>query len=323
MADIGWLCLAIAAAYGVAVVAGLASYRRGPIAGVALAGASVAVLAAPLLIPADKIIYRALSAYASTDLFFRLLDFRREVCKKSERISLLDFFDFLAPFPVLLVVFRARCQRWENARFTWRDTIRVLVGVAGVTSGFVLLDVAAGIAAIRESFLLDHVAKVAIFVLTIETASQGLFGLERMAGFDAPPIVRAAFLSRTVAEFWMRYNTRVHRWLYENVFLPSGGRHAPIRGIVLVFFVSAVLHELMFGIATSRFDGYQFAFFFMQTPAVLASGAIERLANRAGWIGAALGRGLAIAWMIGSSVFFFHGVNRVFPFLYVSESWLP
>jgi hypothetical protein len=323
MADIGWLCLAIAAAYGVAVVAGLTSFRRGPIAGVAVAGASVAVLAAPLLIPADKIVYRALSAYVSTDLFFRLVDFRREVCKKSERPSLPDFFGFLVPFPVLLVVYRARCQRWENARFAWGDLVRVVVGVAGVTSGFVLVDVTAGIAALRESFLLDHVAKVAIFVLTIETASQGLFGLERMTGFDAPPIVRTAFLSRTVAEFWMRYNTRVHRWLYENVFLPSGGRHAPMRGILLVFFVSAVLHELMFGIATSRFDGYQFAFFFMQAPAVLASGVVERLANRGGWVGAALARVLAIGWMTGSSVFFFHGVNRVFPFVYVSESWLP
>lgn len=50
---------------------------------------------------------------------------------------------------------------------------------------------------------------------------------------------------------------------------------------------------------------------------------LERLATRAGFIGKAIAHSVTILWMYVTSVSFFHGVNRVFPFYYASEPWLP
>jgi D-alanyl-lipoteichoic acid acyltransferase DltB (MBOAT superfamily) len=176
---------------------------------------------------------------------------------------------------------------------------------------------------LRSSFALDHVTKLVIFVVLIESLSRLLVGLERLAGFDTTPIVQNMFLARTVAEFWRRYNRRVHDWFEVNVFRPGGGRRAPVRAVVLVFLVSALFHEVMFDVALSRIDGYQFAFFALQIPAVLASGWLERLARRGGLVGKVVAHGVAILWMVSTSVFFFRGVHRIFPVVYVSEPWLP
>ena len=111
------------------------------------------------------------------------------------------------------------------------------------------------------------------FVLAIESLSRAVCGLERLAGFDTTPMIRNAYLSRTVSEFWRRYNDRIHDWLYRNVFQAIGGRRAPVRSLLLVFLVSGLFHEVAFAMATSRLTGYQFAFFTIQGPAALASGA--------------------------------------------------
>jgi hypothetical protein len=176
---------------------------------------------------------------------------------------------------------------------------------------------------LRSCFLIDHAVMVLLFIVAVEALAQALWGLERLAGFNTTPLIRFAFLSRTPAEFWQRYNTRVHAWLYYNVFVPCGGLKAPVRGICLTLLVSGLLHELMFDIATSRPDGYQLMFFLLQVPGILASPGLERLARHAGLAGKALAHGLTILWMAATSVFFFHGVNRIFPFVYASEPLLP
>jgi MBOAT, membrane-bound O-acyltransferase family len=148
-------------------------------------------------------------------------------------------------------------------------------------------------------------------------------GLERLAGFDTTPIVRNAYLSRTISEFWLRFNYRVHDWLYCNVFQATGGRRAPVRGMLLVFLVSGLFHELAFALATSRLSGYQFAFFTIQGPAALASGRLLRLARRGGIVGKIMAHGATILFVAVTSVLFFDGVSKIFPFVYTSQSPLP
>lgn len=126
-----------------------------------------------------------------------------------------------------------------------------------------------------------------------------------------------------MAEFWRRYNHRVHDWIDLNLFRPAGGRRAPARAVVVAFVVSGLFHELMFAIATSRPTGYQLAFFALQAPAVLASGRIERLARRGGLLGKVVARGATIAFLAVTSVLFFDGVARVFPFVYADASRSP
>jgi len=316
--------LSVAAAYGYALAAWPILRMQHRTGLVCSACAGIAVLFCPLLIPSDKVILRALEAFLCIELMFKMLDYSRQERRRGlGGYRFVDYLRFLIPFPVLLVVFRERERRLPKDRPYRREAIRVLLGAALFASGFVLVDVASQIPAIRSSFPLDHAAKLAIFVITIEALSNTACGLERLAGFDAIPVIRNGFLSQTVAEFWCRYNTRVHSWLDHNVFRPTGGRRAPVRGVLLAFFVSAILHELMFGIATSRFDGYQFTFFMLQAPAVLVSPPLRRFAKRTRIVGQAVAHGITVIWMCGTSVFFFHGVNRVFPFFYASQPWLP
>lgn len=201
--------------------------------------------------------------------------------------------------------------------------LQVALAAVLFAAGFGLVHLASQFAVIRDCFPLDHAVKFLIFLLAVESLSRMLYGLERLAGFDTTPLLRNSFLSRTVADFWRRFNTRVHSWFQYNVFRYSGVRRAPVRGVLLCFFLSGILHELMFGIATSRFDGCQFTFFMLQAPAVLASRPLERLAMRGGLFGKVMAHGLTFVWMMVTSVFFFRGVDRVFPFFYASQPWLP
>jgi len=263
-------------------------------------------------------------AFVCIELMFKMLDYSRQQRRPLAGFDpFVDYLRFLIPFPVLSVNF---CQ-WERrlpADHPWKpEIIRALLGAGLFATGFFLVEFASEIRAIRSCFLLDHAIKLMIFAVTIEALSTMLYGIERLASFETTSVIHNACLSRTVAEFWCRYNTRVHTWFDRNVFRRVGGRRAPVRGVLVTFFLSGLLHELGFGIATSRFDGYQFAFFMLQAPAVLVSRPLHRLATPTGIVGSVFSRFITIAWMFFTSMFFFHGVNRVFPFFYASEPWLP
>jgi hypothetical protein len=277
----------------------------------------------PLLIPANEVIARALVSVPCADAWFRSVDFARVLSRRrATSPSLSQCLEFLIPFPTFLAVFDDRKRR---ASMTIESIELRRVAIAGslVIIELGLLHLLFDVPALQASFILDHIVKLLLFVATTETLSQLALGLEHLAGFDTVPIIRGAILSQTVGEFWCRYNTRVHRWLQYNVFLPCGGLKSPVRGVMLAFFISAVFHELMFGIATSRFDGYQFAFFMLQAPAVLISQTIERLRFKYGAVISAVNRMLTIAWFVVSSMLFFHGVDRVFHLVYTSQPWLP
>jgi hypothetical protein len=193
----------------------------------------------------------------------------------------------------------------------------------GLTIALLAVRALSSMALLRSGFAVNHVVALLIFVLGIESLSRALCGLERLAGFDTTPIIRNAYRSRTVSEFWRRYNYRIHDWLYRNVFQATGGRHAPVRSLLLVFLVSGLFHEVTFALATSRLTGYQFAFFTIQGPAALASGPLERLARRGGIAGKITAHGATILFIAVTSVLFFDGVSKIFPFIYASQSPLP
>ena len=207
--------------------------------------------------------------------------------------------------------------RPEGAR---PQVLHVFGGIVGVAVALLAIRALSGIAPVQSSFALNHAVILPTFVLAIESLSRALCGLERLAGFDTTPIVRNAYLSRTVSEFWRRYNDRVHDWLYRNVFRATGGRRTPARSVLLMFLVSGLFHEVMFALATSRLTGYQLAFFAIQGPAALASGRLERLARRGGVAGKVAAHGATILFLAVTSVLFFDGVGKVFPFDYAGRS---
>lgn len=94
-----------------------------------------------------------------------------------------------------------------------------------------------------------------------------------------------------------------------------------MRAIFLTFLIGAILHEVGFAISTSRLDGYQFAFFLLQAPAVVIGRTIQQKtkANLAARIAFRIS---AVLWMWLTSMLFSHGVARVFRFFYAAEPWL-
>ena len=316
------LCVAVAYAIALAIHPGL---RRGGVPAVlAVTPAAVAIIAAMFIIPPQYRIHRAIASVLCVDLFLRLADFTRQNFHRGlQDTDWSRYLHFLIPFPTFLVVFGQKNRQLRPDQRSWADGLRVLLGSIGTAIGFVLTFAAQHSYALQSSFLLDHVTKVFIFILTIESLASALCGLERLSGYNTTPVVDRAFLSRTPAEFWRRWNNRIQPWLYWNIFLPSGGRRAPIRGIWATFLFSAILHEVGFAIATSQVTGYQFTFFLIQAPAVMLSPALDRLSLAAPLVGSAIARVATILWIGATSVLFFHGVDLIFPFMYASEPWLP
>ena len=324
MKSVGWLFLAILIAYGCAVVAPLPRYRfRCRFA--AFVGWCIVpiILVCPLLIPSANVGLRAVSVFASIDITFKLVEYFRLWGNVERSSALRDYYRFLIPFPVLSAVYPDHKRRLLRPESAWPQVLRLFGGIVGFTVAFLAVRALSSIAVLRSSFALNHAVILPIFVLAIESLSRALYGLERLAGFDTTPIIRNAYLSRTVSEFWRRFNYRTHDWLYRNVFQPTGGRRAPVRSLLLVFLVSGLFHEVTFALATSRLTGYQFAFFTIQGPAALASGRLERLARRGGIAGKITAHGATILFIAVTSVLFFDGVSKIFPFIYASQSPLP
>ena len=279
--------------------------------------------ACPLLIPSANVGLRAASAFASGDITFKMVEYFRHWGNVDRSIVLREYYRFLIPFPVLSAVYPDHKRRLLRPESPWPQVLRLFGGIVGFTMALLAVRALSGIAQVRSSFALNHAVMLPTFVLAIESLSRALCGLERLAGFDTTPIIRNAYLSRTVSEFWRRYNYRIHDWLYRNVFQATGGRRAPVRSVLLVFLVSGLFHEVMFALATSRLTGYQFAFFTIQGPAALASGRLERLARRGGIAGKITAHGATILFVAVTSVLFFDGVSKIFPFIYASQSPLP
>jgi hypothetical protein len=324
MNDVGWLFLAVLIAYGCAVVAPLPRYRlRGRVGSLVGWCLVPIVLACPLLIPSANIGLRAASAFASGEIIFKMVESFRHWAHGERSMLLRDYYRFLIPFPVLSAVYPDHKRRLLRPESPWPQVLRLFGGMVGVTVALQAIRALSRLALVRSSFALNHAVMLLTFVLAIESLSRALCALERLAGFDTTPIIRNAYLSRTISEFWRRYNYRIHDWYYRNVFQATGGRRAPVRSLLLVFLVSGLLHEVAFALATSRLTGYQFAFFAIQGPAALASGRLECLARRGGIAGKIMAHGATIVFVAVTSVLFFDGVSKIFPFTYVSRSPLP
>jgi hypothetical protein len=319
---LGCSVASVAAAYLVALAVRplLQGRGKGNLAGTALAVAGIA--ACPALVPPGEVMARAFSCLLCIDPLFRAVDYARQVRTGRIRpVSWGAYAFFLVPFPFLLTVFGQKRATAPPA-IRAADAARLAAALSAFGAAMLLCAASHRWATLRESFLLDHLTKMVLFIVAVESASRVLALGERLAGFETVPIVDRAWLARTPGEFWFRYNQRVRDWLHVNVFVPCGGRRSRAWGVAAAFLVSAIFHEFFFALATSRLDGYQFAFFLMQAPAVILSPGIDRLVSR-GRVGRCIARGLTVFWFAGTSPLFFHGLDRVFPFFYASEPWLP
>ena len=299
--------------------------RRPDVSGAAAQWGSVTVVVAALFwVPQHFVMVRGIAALFCTDLLARIIDFGRQT--RQRQTVLCGYGGFLAyviPFPISMVVYGDKFNRLREWPPVGPELGRIAAGLAVFALAFAILTRTPNSPFLQSHFVIDHGLKVFVWLMGLESGSQFIWGVERLLGYgDGPPMAYPS-VSRTPADFWMRWNRRAQRWFYLNAFVPSGGKRHPVRGVVATFIVSALIHELLFDIATSDFNGWQGLFFLLQIPAVLASPGIEAWARRGGWPAKLAAHALTVAWLGTTSVLFFHGIDRIFPFFYAGESPLP
>jgi D-alanyl-lipoteichoic acid acyltransferase DltB (MBOAT superfamily) len=113
----------------------------------------------------------------------------------------------------------------------------------------------------------------------------------------------------TLADFWRRYNRNMHQFFLKDVFVSVGGLRNPLRATLLVFVLSALIHEYIFGIAIGRVQGYQTAFFLIQGVAAAATARVKARGRSAlPWIAT------TFAFNFVTSVLFFASMNELVHF---------
>jgi hypothetical protein len=312
------ICLCMAYAYALAIGAAMVRFPR--LAG-GLGTLGFAALLFPFAIVADSVLFRALAEALCLDLALKTTDYGRQVQSSPEHRSFTEFCYLAMPFPIFLAVIEGK-QRLPLYDVSPLNLLRIVAGAGGVALALGATLWLNEQTIVRDSFLIDHLLKVPAFILAVEAGSRMILGLERLAGFHTTPLVRNVFLSITVAEFWLRWNHRVHRWLFANIFRPAARKWGRMGGLLMVFLISGLVHELAFDIATSHWDGYQITFFALQAPLVIVSDYAARVLRRNRWVQVPMYL-LTVLWMTATSMLFLRGVDRVFGFMYASEPWLP
>src|SRR5690242_3325362 len=126
MENVGWLSLAILVAYGCAAVAPLLRCRlRGRVGDLAGWCLVPVIAACPLLIPAANMALRAVSAFVSADIIFKMVEYFRHRGHAGRGVVLREYYRFLIPFPVLSVVYPDHKRRLLRPESPWPQVLRL------------------------------------------------------------------------------------------------------------------------------------------------------------------------------------------------------
>ena len=164
-------------------------------------------------------------------------------------------------------------RRTRVTRANWREWF---AAIAKPVSGGILL-----FAVARHFAHLPLLAGWIGMVGAILLLHFGLFHLLalafRRAGIDVKPIMNAPLRSRSVAEFWgTRWNLGFHELANELVFRPSVGRLGVAGALMLTFFASGVVHELVITVPARGGYGLPTLYFVLQGLGLLIERRIPR-----------------------------------------------
>ncbi|KAF9943263.1 hypothetical protein BGZ67_003026 [Mortierella alpina] len=95
-----------------------------------------------------------------------------------------------------------------------------------------------------------------------------------------------------VGMYWKTWNSPVYTFFKRHVYLPliTSGT-SPMVASIVIFFISAVLHEILIGFPTHMIYGYAFAGMFLQIPLIILTRPLEK------WRGTGSGLGNMIFWV--------------------------
>ncbi|RKP33724.1 MBOAT, membrane-bound O-acyltransferase family-domain-containing protein [Dimargaris cristalligena] len=92
--------------------------------------------------------------------------------------------------------------------------------------------------------------------------------------------------SGTLARYWRLWNQPVHFFFKRHVYIPClQAGFSPHTSMVLIFFISALLHELVVGIPTHNLRGHAFWGIFFQVPLVLFTDLLAQYTGKDSSIG--------------------------------------
>ena len=291
------------APYLIAIAAFLILSKRGPLLWGTPISVCMLIVMTPWLVPAADPLLRFLASMSAAVVAIKVIDFSLDVRHRSTP-TWREYFDFLTN-PFVLV---RRCLALERHPNLHENLMSLAGGSLGCTTGLALLFGLFSVDWSSLHFLAEHVSKVVAFMLTVTSGLTAATALWRLCGGTARDYMDRPFIARTPADFWRRYNRNMHQFYWQDIFNANDSRRAPIRTMLLVFAVSALLHELIFSAAVGRVQGYQVAFFALQG---LAAALTARVKVK-GW--------LSIPWIAGTLVFnlassmFFASIHQVVPF---------
>ena len=98
-------------------------------------------------------------------------------------------------------------------------------------------------------FPAEHVGKVIAFFLAVLSGLALAASSWRLLGGRARDFMDNPAAARTPADFWRRYNRNMHEFFLKDVLVAAGGLRSPIRATLIVFGLSALIHEYLFSIA--------------------------------------------------------------------------
>jgi len=265
--------------------------------------ALLVVAAAPLWVPRSDYAYRVPAALVAVAMLVKLYDLH---VSDGMRPPLRQFLPYL--FNVFLLVYRKRDEK-EGKPDREKDLRALALAMAKAALALPLCILAFWYSWRGVPLLIEHATKVIAVFLFIEPGCALVAALWRLSGRTTREFMRAPLLASTPADFWRRYNRPVQQFFHDDLFVPWGGRRAPLRLTFVTFVVSALIHEYVFGIILGRVLGFQTAFFLLQGVAATAT---LRLRPRCAWQWIA--RAATLAFNIVTSVLFFANLNQVLPF---------
>ena len=277
---------------------------RGPFLRIFPIGTCLLIVWSPWLIPAESPMLRFIASISAAMLALKVIDVSLDLGLR-RKVTWQAYVEFLTnPFTHV-----RRCLPHERRPSSRESLLRLLTGT--ITS-VMAMAVLSGLYRVDWSgfpFMVEHVGKVTALMVAITSALTAAAAMWRLGGGTARDFMDRPFLSRTPAEFWRRYNRNVQQFFWQDVFNGNRGRRAPLRTMLLVFALSALLHELVFFAAVGRVQGYQTAFFALQGIAAVSTARVKVQGT------------LAILWAVGTlafnlstSVLFFASVHAVVPF---------
>ncbi|KAI9027864.1 MBOAT, membrane-bound O-acyltransferase family-domain-containing protein [Hyaloraphidium curvatum] len=91
--------------------------------------------------------------------------------------------------------------------------------------------------------------------------------------------------STSYGQYWRLWNLPVSTWAKRHIYIPLIRNHAlsPMASQLIVFTVSALLHELIIGVPTHVLYGYAALGMLAQVPMIYLDGAVAKIRDALGW----------------------------------------